>query len=155
MENVLRKVGVVMRERAAHIVTLSAARFDEPLEIRHDPVIRAVPVFIDAEAVIDLFPAIQRQNNVVTFPVRPLNDFISQIYAVGRQRKAEILVFLLLDTPCIRDQLFAHLKVHKRLAAEEINLEILPETGVFHQKVERPFPGLKVHQALLPVKLAL
>ena len=46
-------------------------------------------------------------------------------------------------------------KSTSRFFRREINLEILPQARVFHQKVERPFPGLKVHQALLPVELAL
>ena len=60
MEQVLRKLNVVMRKRAAHIVALAAARLDELLELGHDAVIAAVAREVDAETVIDLLAAIQR-----------------------------------------------------------------------------------------------
>ena len=155
VEQVLRKINVVMRKRAAHIVALAAARLDELLELRHDAVIAAVAREVDAEAVIDLLAAIQRQNNVVAFFIAPVNDFVGDADAVGRHREAEVFVVLFLDAACIGNQLLADLKVHQRFAAEEIDLEVAAGAGVFDEEIQRALAGLEAHETGLAVELAL
>ena len=155
MEQVLGKINIVMRKGTAHIVALAAARLDQLLELGHDAVIAAVTGQIHAEAVVDLLAAIERKHNIMTFLVAPVNDLVRDADAVGRHRKAEVLVILSLDAARIGDQLLADLKVHQRLTAEEIDLQIAAGAGVFDQKVQRALAGLKAHQAGLAVELAL
>ena len=55
----------------------------------------------------------------------------------------------------VGDQLLHDLPVHKRLAAEEIHLKVLPVAGIFHQKIQRLLSDLKAHQSAAAVILAL
>ena len=128
---------------------------DELLELGHDAVIAAVAREVDAEAVIDLLAAIQRQNNVVAFFIAPVDDLVRDADAVGRHREAEVFVVLFLDAACIGDQLLADLKVHQRFAAEEIDLEVAAGAGVFDEEIQRALAGLKAHETGLAVELAL
>ena len=155
MEQVLGKINIVMRKGAAHIVALAAARLDQLLELGHDAVIAAVTGQIHAEAVVDLLAAVERKHNIMTFLVAPVDDLVGNADAVGRHRKAEVLVILSLDAARIGNQLLADLEVHQRLTAEEIDLQIAAGAGVFDQKVQRALAGLKAHQTGLAVELAL
>ena len=91
----------------------------------------------------------------MAFPVCPFNDFVCDPHAVGSERESEILLFFLFNAPGVCDELLAHLKVHKRLAPEEVHLQILSEAGVFHQEIQRALSGLETHQSRGAVELAL
>ena len=62
---------------------------------------------------------------------------------------------LFLDAACIRDELLAHLKVHQRFAAEEVDLKVAAGAAVLDQEIQRALAGLKAHQPGLAVELAL
>lgn len=87
--------------------------------------------------------------------IGPLDDLIGDADAVGGEGEPEIFVVLLFDAAGVGHQLLADLKIHQRLAAEEVHLQIMPGAGMFHQKIQRPFAGLKAHQAGLAVELSL
>ena len=55
----------------------------------------------------------------------------------------------------IFDEPFHDVPVHQRLAAEEIDFEIAPRTGMFDQKIERPFADLERHHRAFAAVLAL
>ena len=144
-----------MRKGAAHIVALAAACLDQLLELGHDAVIAAVARQVHAETVVDFLAAVQRQNNVVTFFIAPVDDFIGDADTVGGHREAEVLVVLFFDAAGVGDQLFADLEVHQRFAAEEVNLQVAAGAGMLDEEVQRALAGLKAHQAGLAVELAL
>ena len=59
MEDIVCKIGVVVREGTTHVVALIATGLDELLEVRHDTVIGAAPRTVNTEAVMNLLPSIQ------------------------------------------------------------------------------------------------
>ena len=66
-----------------------------------------------------------------------------------------MLVFLFFDAAGIGDQLLDHVKVHQRLAAEKVHLQIMSGPGVFHQKVQRTLTHLKTHQRTITMVFSL
>ena len=155
VEQVLGKINVVVRKGAAHIVALAAACLDQFLELGHDAVVAAVAGQVHAEPVVDFLAAVQGQHHVVTFLIAPVDDLIGDADAVGGHGEAEVFVVLFLDAAGIGDQLLAHLKVHQRFAAEEVDFQVAAGAAVLDQEIQRTFAGLKAHQAGLAVELAL
>jgi hypothetical protein len=132
VEQVVREIGVVVREGAAYVVALAAARGDEFLEFRDDDVVAAAAVNVLAEAVVDFFSPVEAQNDVVALAVDPVDDLVCDADAVRRQREAEILVVLLFNAARVGDKLLADFKIEQRFAAEEIDLQIrrVPELAI-------------------------
>ena len=155
MEQVFGKINVVMCKGAAHVVALAAACLDQLLELGHDAVIAAVAGQVYAEPVVDFLAPVERQHDVVAFFVAPVNDFVGDANAVGGHGEAEVFVVFFLDAACIRDELLAHLKVHQRFAAEEVDFQVTAGAAVLDQEIQRAFAGLKAHQPGLAVELAL
>ena len=104
---------------------------------------------------MDLLPAVQAQNHVAHFLVAEVDDILVDEHAVGGQGEAEVLPRLLLDAAGIGHQLLDHVKVHQRLAAEEVHFQILPGAGVGDQKVQGLLAHLKGHEGPVPMVLAL
>ena len=85
------KSGVVVRVGAAHIVLPVAALRDKALEVRHDALIAAAPGGVDAEAVVDLGPAVEGEDDVRHLAVAEIGDLVVEEHAVRREREAEML----------------------------------------------------------------
>ena len=61
----------------------------------------------------------------------------------------------LFDRPRISNNLLADLKIHQRLTAKEIHLEVVAVAGVFDEKIDGSLAGLDVHEALAALEFAL
>ena len=155
MEEVVRKVGVVVRVGAAHVIALVPALCDEALEVRHDAVIAAVARDVDAEAVVDLLAAVEGEHDVVHLAVAEVRDLVVEQHAVRREGEAEILARVLFDGARVGDEVLDYLPVHERFAAEEVDLEVPPVAGVLDEEVERPLADVEGHDGPLAVVLAL
>ena len=124
MENVLCEVGVLVRERAAHIVTGAAAGFCELLELRYDLVVASDAAPVTSAGVVDLASTVEAHYYVVALAVCKLYNIIVNEHTVRCEREAEILTRILLNGACVSYKLFHNIKIHKRLAAKEVDLEI-------------------------------
>ena len=112
VENVVGKIGVVVGVRTAQVVALALALFYKVPELGYDGRVAALAVDRFAQSIVHLFSAVQGKYDVVALAVCPLDDLVIDKHAVGGQRKAEILVMLLLDAACVCHDLLDHVKVH-------------------------------------------
>ena len=62
---------------------------------------------------------------------------------------------LFLDRPCILDNFFNNIEIHKRLAAEEIKLKIMSVCGMFDKEIYRSLADLKRHKLSAVAEIAL
>ena len=150
MEDIVGEIGVEMGVGAAHVVALVAALLHELLELGHDGIIAAVARVVLAEAVVDFLAAVEAQDDVVALLVAEVDNVI-----VGGHGKAEVLVVDLLLLAAVGHQLFHHVEVHQRLAAEEIDFEVAAGAGVLDQEIHGPFADLKAHQGAVALIAAL
>ena len=79
-----------------------------------------------AEVIVDFLSAVKTENNVVALLVGKLNYIVVNKHTIGCKRKAEVLVVLLLDASGVGYNLFDHIEIHQRFAAEEVDLQIYP-----------------------------
>ena len=140
---------------SSYIVAPPASFFHKILEGRHYPVIASIPGYILSEPVIYLFSSVKAEYHIVAFPVGPLDDLVVYADPVCGKGKPEVFVFLLFYAPCVAYQLLYHLKIKKRLASEEIHLEISPEPGILHKEIQSPLSCLKAHKPALSLKFSL
>ena len=155
MEDVVGEVGVVVGVGAAHVIVLVAALFHKLLELRHDGVIAAVACVVLAEAVMDFLAAIEAQHDIVALLVAEVDDIVVDEHTVGGHGEAEVLVVDLLLLAAVGDELFDHVEVHQRLAAEEIDLEVAAGAGVLDEEVHSPLAHLEAHQGAVALIAAL
>ena len=155
VEDIVGEVGVVVGVGAAHIVVLVAALLHELLELRHDGVIAAVACVVLAEAVMDFPAAIAVLHDIVALLVAEVDDVGVDEHAVGGHGEAEVLVVDLLLLAAVGHQLFHHVEVHQRLAAEEIDLEVAAGAGVLDEEVHSPLAHLEAHQGAVALIAAL
>ena len=155
MEKIIGKVCIEMGIGAPHVIALPPAAADKFPEFGDNGIIAALPGTVHPEAVIDLFASVQAQDHIVAFPVGPVDDFIRDPHAIGSQGKAEILVLFLFDASGIGDQVFAYLKIDQGLPAEEIHLQIPAAAGMLDQEIQGTLTGLKGHQPVLALEMAL
>ena len=120
-----------MREGAAHIVVFPAPGFNQALKFRHNAFPAAVTGVVHAEAIVNLFAAVQTQHHVAHLSVGKVDDVVIDQHAVGGQGKAEVFSGLPLAHAGIGNQLFYGVEVHQRFAAEEIHLQVVPGSGMF------------------------
>ena len=153
--DVLQKIGIGVREGAAHIVISAAARFDQPLELGDDPLPASVARVVDAVAVVNLPTAVQTQHHVAALAVGEIDDVVVDEQAVGREREAEVFARLLFDAARVGDEVLDDLKIHQRLAAEEIHLQIAPSAGMGDEVIQREAADLEGHQRALALILPL
>ena len=111
-------------KRAAHIIILTASCLDESLEFRHYLIPAAVARVVHAVSVVDFLPAVKTEHHVAHLSVGEVDNIVVNEHSVGGQCEAEVLALLLLNAPCVFDKALDHVKIHQRLAAEEIDLEI-------------------------------
>ena len=153
--NILSEVGVSVSKRAAHIVVFSASRFDEFLEFRHDYIVTSHAAYGVSEVVVYLFYAVEGQNDVVHFLVCEFDHVVVNEHTVGCERKAEVFAVLFLYRASVCHEVFDHLPVHKRFAAEEVHFEITTRSAVFDEKIEGAFAHFVGHKRALAVIFAL
>ena len=155
VEDVVGEVHVVVGEGPAHIIAQIAPFFHKTLEFGDNDVIAANPGEVFPQAVVDLFPAVQAEDDVVHLLVAELRHLIVQQDAVGGQGEAEILVVDGLLGAGVGHQVFHHLPVHQRLTAEEVHLQIDAGAGLGNQKVQGLLAHPKGHEGPLTMVLAL
>ena len=61
----------------------------------------------------------------------------------------------LLLLAAVGHQLFDHVKVHQRLAAEEVHFQVAAGAGVLDQEIHGPLAHLKAHQGTVALVAAL
>ena len=108
-----------------------------------------------AEAVVDLFAAIQTQNDVVALLVAEIDHIVIDQHTVGGHGKAEVLVVDLLLLTAVSHQLFDHIKVHQRFAAKKVHFKVAAGAGVFDQEVHGTLAHFKAHQRTVALIAAL
>ena len=126
MLHILGEVQIFSCKCSPYVILLLIPALGQLLELRHDQVIASLSVPEWAHTVVDLFSSVQAQDHIVHLPVDELLHLIVEQYAVRREGKAEMLVMKLLLLPSICHQVFYHLPVHERFAAEEIYFQISP-----------------------------
>ena len=104
---------------------------------------------------MDLFPAVQAEDDVVHLLVAELRHLIVQQDAVGGQGEAEILVVDGLLGAGVGHQVFHHLPVHQRLTAKEIHFQIAAASGIGNQKIQCLLTYFKGHQSSSSMIFAL
>ena len=122
MEDVLAEVEVFLCKGAADVVFLIAAELCELLELGDDRVVGAAAVRPDAEVVVDLFPAVEGEDDVVHLFVHILDLVVGQLDAVGGDGEEEVLVVELLLFSGVGDGILDNLPVHQRFAAEKVEV---------------------------------
>ena len=155
MEYIVSKIGVFMGIRAAHIVAPAAAFFHKSLKIGHYSVIAAVSGIVPPEVVVHFFSAVKAKHHVVHFPVQKIGHVVVKQDTVCSKGKAEILALFLFNASCICHQLLYDLKVHKRLAAEKIDLKVFSRPGIGYEEIKCLFTHLKGHQSPVAVIFSL
>ena len=128
MDHIFCEIEIFLCEGAAYIILIElpiAALFNEPLVFRHDGTIATAAVHTEAKRIINLFAPINRENDIGHFTVDVIDFVICQQQAGGGDREAEIFVMLLFDRTGLCHHLLNDLKIHQRLTAKEIQLQIM------------------------------
>ena len=146
VEDIVGEVGVVVGVGAAHVVVLVAALLHELLELGHDGIVAAMACIVLAEAVVDLFAAIQTQHHIVALLVAEINHIVIDQHTVGGHGKAEVLVVDLLLLTAVGHQFFDHVKVHQRFAAKEVHFQIAAGAAVLDQEIHGALAHLEAHK---------
>src|SRR5699024_9040368 len=94
------------------------------LELRHDYIIAAVTANSAAQSIMNFFSAVQTQYHVMHFFVCKFDDVIINQQTVGSQCETEVFVVFFFHTAGIIYQLFHHIPVHERFAAEKVHFQI-------------------------------
>lgn len=89
--------------------------------------------------VVDFLSAIKGQHDVVHLLVCKLYHVLVDEHAVGRERKTEIFAVFFFNRASVGNEIFDHLPVHKRFAAEKVHFEIATSAAVFNEKIKRAF----------------
>ena len=144
-----------MGKGAAHIIIFAAAGFNEFLKLRHNGVVASAPHIVHTVAVVNLFSAVKAQNDIAHLFVGKIYNVIVHKHAVCCECEAEVFALFFFYASCILHELFYNIKIHKRLAAEKINLKVAACARIFYQKVKCTFAYLKAHQRTLAVIFAL
>ena len=152
---IAQKIGICVGEGAAHVVAFAAARIYKLLELRHNALPAPAAGVVNAEAVMHFLAPVETENDVVHLAVCKVDHVVVDEHSVRREREAEILPVLFLYASCVCDKLLDDFKVHQRLAAEEVDLKIVPCAGVGDEKVKRLLADLIAHDRALTMVLAL
>ena len=145
----------MVRKGPPHVIVFPAAGPDQPLKLRDDPLPASVSGIVHAKAVVHFLPSVQTEHHVAHLAVGKVDDIIVDQHAVGRQGEAEVLAGLLLALTRVGDQLLHRIKIHQRLTAEEIDLQVSPGAGMRDQKIQRLSADLRAHDGAFAVIPAL
>ncbi len=125
------------------------------LKVREYLIIAALSADKHSHAVIDLFPAVYRENDVVHLLVQELYLLIIEYQTVSCHSEAETLVSLLLTGAAVLYQLLYHIVVEHRLSAEEIDLKIIPVSRFLDKKIKCLLTCFKTHKPSALAVIAL
>ena len=143
---ILAKVQVIVGEGAAHIIIELITALRQLLELGNNDVIASLSASVRTHFVIYCLTSVNAEDHIGHFFINKLLNLVVEQDSVGRQGKTEFLMIGLLQAPAVGYQVFYHLPVHQRLAAEEIHLKIHPAAGIGNQKIQGLFPHFKAHQ---------
>ena len=87
--------------------------------------------------------------------VTELYYVVVDVDAVRGEGESYVLARVLLYGAAVFDELLHDIPVHKRFAAEEVDVEVLVVTRVLYEKVDGAFARLETHEASFAVELAL
>ena len=86
-----------MGEGSPHIIAFISPSADKFLKLRNDFFPASVSCIVHTIAVMDLFSAIQAQDDIAHFPITEIDHIIIDQKAISGQRETEILVMFLLN----------------------------------------------------------
>ncbi|MPM73476.1 hypothetical protein SDC9_120456 [bioreactor metagenome] len=115
---------------------------------------RTLSVDRRAQRIVYLFSPIQADDDIMHLAVDERDLLVVKRDAVGGNRKMDDLIIFFLQLAPIGDQLFADRPVHQRFAAEEVNLQMLSRSAMFHQKIQRTLAGFQRHEHALAMKIS-
>ena len=151
---ILRKIQIVSGEGTADVMLLVSAIRYKPLCLLENHIVRTLAVDRGTERIMDFFAPIQADDDIVHLPVDEIDAFVVQRNAVCGHGKVDLLTEPLFLLAAICDDLLANIKVHERLAAKEIDLQMLSGTAAFHQKIDGSLSDGERHQHARTVKIA-
>ena len=146
IKHVGRKIKILGRVRAAHVVFFAVTMLHRVRQVVADRLVRTLAAHPRTHLVMHFFTTVQTQHETDMLLIEILHLALIQQHAVGRQRQLENLVVFFLLRADIIDRLLHHMVIHQRLAAEEIDLAMFTRTGMRDQKINRPTRRIKTHQ---------
>ena len=102
---------------------------------------------------MDFPSSIQTDHDVVHLPIDKRNHFIVERNAVCSHGKVDLLAKPFFLFAAVGDNLLANIKIHERLAAEEIHFQMLSRTAALHQKIDGGLADGERHQHPRAVKI--
>ena len=100
---------------------------------------------------MNLLATVQRQNHVAHLLVGKVDHVLVDEHPVGGEGEAEVFVVLFLDGAGVGHQILYHLKVHQRLAAEEVHFQVVACAGILDKEIQSPLAHLKGHDRPIAV----
>ena len=155
MHDIIGEVKIIFCKCTADIIFLVPSLGDKLLILRNDYIIAALFIDSRAQTVVYFFSAVERENDVRHLAIDKINAVIVEQNAVCSHCETEVLVVLFLDRPCILNNFFHDIEIHKRLAAEEIKLEIMSVCRMFDKKIYRSLADLERHELSAVAEIAL
>ena len=124
MENIICKISIVMCISTTHIITFVTTLFNKFLELWYNNIVTALATYGFSKVIMYFFSAVKAKYNIMTFFICKFNYIIINKHTVCCESKTEILVLFLFNTSCVSDNLLYYIKIHKRFAAEKVNLKV-------------------------------
>ena len=135
MQNILRKIQIIMCKSSSHIIIGLMSHLSHLLELIYDQIITSFAIAGWSHKVMYFFSTIDAQYNIRHLFVGKFHYLICQQHAVRCQCKTELLIKLFLFASAICNQILHNLKIHQRLSTKEIYFQIHPVTGIRNQKI--------------------
>ena len=136
----------MMSKGSSYIILVLISGFCKLLELRHNKIIAAGTFAERAHEIMNLLAAVNTEDHISHLFVAEFHYLIIEQDAVGGKGKTEFFImdFLLLAAICY--QVFYNLPVHKRLAAEKVNLQIVPGARIGDKEIQCLLAHLKRHK---------
>ena len=125
------------------------------MKLGHDLFPAAVSGVVHTEPVVDFLAPVQGKHHVAAFPVGKVDHVVVDEHAVGGQGKAEMLVMFFFDAPGVSHQTLHHVKIHQRLAAEKVHLQMMAGSGMGNEKIKGLLAHFIAHKGPIPVIFSL
>ena len=125
------------------------------LDLRRGDVVAALAVAEDAELVLDLLRAVDRDGHADALVGEEVDDVGLQQRGVGGQAEVDQLALLGGGAPRVADGALEHLEVHQRLAAEEGDVRGLADAGFLQREIDRRLRRLLAHELRLAAVLGV
>ena len=136
---------IALGKGAADIVFLCTACLHKLLEFRNNRIVGTASIGTDTEIVVDLFTAVERQDDVVHLLIHIFDLIVGQLDTVGGDGEQEMLVVQLLLLSRVSDRLLDDFPVHQRFTAKKVEVEVAAFARLFDQEVNRFFSSLQAH----------